>query len=131
MLVLLSWKRFNTSHVTLYQRQMRVSQFFSVFQYISCYSLSTHCLSACLRARCFNTSHVTLYHSSYSGRYSERIVSIHLMLLFIEKSGLWYVPPRIVSIHLMLLFIADNAEKLADATKFQYISCYSLSDSSR
>ena len=33
----------------------------TLFQYISCYSLSNHCISILHRAASFNTSHVTLY----------------------------------------------------------------------
>ena len=75
-------KRFNTSHVTLYQRKKIYIDTESLFQYISCYSLSRMltrlsipmCVSIHLMLlfimrtgilmcypACFNTSHVTLY----------------------------------------------------------------------
>ena len=75
-------RRFNTSHVTLYHilprnhLRMSVFQYISCyslsaiekviliakkFQYISCYSLSEICISKKLFFLSFNTSHVTLY----------------------------------------------------------------------
>ena len=54
----------------------------------------------------FNTSHVTLY------------------LQHREGSGII----TLVSIHLMLLFIQVFAYIVLDKIKFQYISCYSLSE---
>ena len=105
MLVLLSWKRFNTSHVTLYQAKMEalftnVTRFNTShvtlylqnvdygkmakgFQYISCYSLSEVVILVGSFLSSFNTSHVTLY-------------------LGHEQTGSF-------------------------ALRFQYISCYSLS----
>ena len=96
---------FNTSHVTLYRKGWRDFQWFVkvsihlmllfidgvltafvavfVFQYISCYSLSSgRCMSLALPA-----------------------VSIHLMLLFILLATLQVGMLNGVSIHLMLLFI--------------------------
>ena len=74
---------FNTSHVTLYQFQLKDVRDYigvsihlmllfivtltaamkgaSVFQYISCYSLSVWLLPFSNRDNSFNTSHVTLY----------------------------------------------------------------------
>ena len=79
--------RFNTSHVTLYPvcfisnvaaalfqyiscySLSSFHQFFRQlipwFQYISCYSLSVQYYLLSSRIRCFNTSHVTLYPSFY------------------------------------------------------------------
>ena len=56
------------------------------FQYISCYSLSGRHSKIRLRSYCFNTSHVTLYHQGTVMSLEHRVVSIHLMLLFIKKS---------------------------------------------
>ena len=53
---------FNTSHVTLYLE--RASDFvdtMTLFQYISCYSLSKEGIDNMKDVRSFNTSHVTLY----------------------------------------------------------------------
>ena len=66
--------------------------------------ISTH-REARIIGRSFNTSHVTLY------RVRELISGY--------RAG--------VSIHLMLLFISNNRYKRRQSTKFQYISCYSLS----
>ena len=74
---------FNTSHVTVYRLEMSMYKFSYIFQYISCY-----CLSKCVSC----DRHFLL-------------ISIHLMLLFINHSGV-----------LVVLVIA-----------FQYISCYCLS----
>ena len=56
----------------------------------------------------FNTSHVTVY----------------------QRRGPYYDPPYGISIHLMLLFINKAIQSLHTVYKFQYISCYcfSLSD---
>ena len=73
----------------------------------------------------FNTSHVTVYQNG-SGL-ALRLISIHLMLLFIL---FWHCIvfslPRI-SIHLMLLFIDDYIWTGNQSAGFQYISCYCLS----
>ena len=119
--------RFNTSHVTLYRNPYFLRIKHTKFQYISCYSLSVlrnrtlstagsfqyiSCYSLSF-IRClfsithmsFNTSHVTLYPESCHKHDSYICVSIHLMLLFIYK-----IP-----------MVADIRDL------FQYISCYSLS----
>ena len=78
-----------------------------VFQYISCYGLSTT----------ISKSRATFYH-----------ISIHLMLRFIfqEKRNSWCQPD--ISIHLMLRFIAEAEEMVKKGELFQYISCYGLSN---
>ena len=101
--------RFNTSHVTLYPLQGCTLNSCSMFQYISCYSLSEFhffrysvnppfqyisCYSLsnedkkwhCNYLR-FNTSHVTLYQLPVLRGWSDTTVSIHLMLLFIGKGS--------------------------------------------
>ena len=76
-----------------------------LFQYISCYSLSSCRSAKRVEKLCFNTSHVTLYLFAFRPSSDCCIVSIHLMLLFIA--------------------ICDwNGYKTVG---FQYISCYSLS----
>ena len=75
------------------------------FQYITCYSLSLssfHCSSPFHR---FNTSHVTLYRTT--------------------KALLSSANP--VSIHHMLLFIIYETGEVDSFSRFQYITCYSLS----
>ena len=55
------------------------------------------------------------------------IVSIHLMLLFIEPQERKEHLALLVSIHLMLLFICIQRSGSERYQQFQYISCYSLS----
>ena len=121
-------RRFNTSHVTLYPLTGLIAFRKSLFQYISCYSLSPqdigkddtgiwfqyiscYSLSLCL--------HIFPIHIS---------VSIHLMLLFIALHDLVSLAGRHVSIHLMLLFISSRVRNKRGLYAFQYISCYSLSE---
>ena len=145
------WRlRFNTSHVTLYRqisgknsKQQDTFQYIScyslsekiqsnqkrcdLFQYISCYSLSEAKYIEDKDNNGFNTSHVTLYQGSAQGVQYSRLVSIHLMLLFIDCSRGLNRRTIDVSIHLMLLFIeVDQVIENPELT-FQYISCYSLS----
>ena len=99
----------------------------SWFQYISCYSLSNQKFFYQHPVKRFNTSHVTLYPFSCSV-YSFIIrVSIHLMLLFIDKGRTGNKRRTGVSIHLMLLFIVYVTATSSIIPMFQYISCYSLS----
>ena len=58
-------KHFNTSHVTVYPQPLELSYSFLLFQYISCYCLSTYL--------CFC--------------FYQILISIHLMLLFIGTDG--------------------------------------------
>ena len=97
---------FNTSHVTVYlENVVSVTVWTSRFQYISCYCLSG--LEDVLQAveNDFNTSHVTVYPAMPSNPERSILISIHLMLLFIQRicgtRHRWIV----ISIHLMLLFI--------------------------
>ncbi len=109
------------------QRHPEVGEAQQAFQYISCYSLSKPHYFPNREMMCFNTSHVTLYpqekrsrafgensfNTSHVTLYRHileeiiffRVVSIHLMLLFIEIQSQGPCGPRNVSIHLMLLFI--------------------------
>ena len=86
------------------------------FQYISCYCLSSVVSSRSFRFFYFNTSHVTVYRRSLPWSQSDCSISIHLMLLFIDRprSELWTV--WYISIHLMLLFIDGRNQAL-----FNYI----------
>ena len=106
-----------------------------------------------LRVQSFNTSHVTLYRDAYIWCNHTHDVSIHLMLLFIEEQQtkrhlysqvsihlmllfIWserrgWKCVLCVSIHLMLLFITYNYIRYNLTKRFQYISCYSLSQLER
>ena len=140
---------FNTSHVTLYQDIVSWCGNSSLFQYISCYSLSQNSCRTEDSLMSFNTSHITLYRSLFRTSSDSSIVSIHLMLLFIGFRTETVISCIWVSIHLMLLFIPlltsckwyilcfntshvtlylCKKEKTKEGVKkFQYISCYSLS----
>ena len=121
----------------------------SVFQYISCYSLSSPFPPNLLYSKLVSI-HLMLLFIGYTSKDSRRSrrVSIHLMLLFIQlpfqilhsrmqvsihlmllfiffSTSLANV--LAVSIHLMLLFIWDSNVVRVRVRGFQYISCYSLS----
>ena len=76
---------------------------------------------------CFNTSHVTLYQKAIQKQKHRKRVSIHLMLLFIEKN--------IINKDLGIMFQYISCYSLSNLDGaisdsvflFQYISCYSLS----
>ena len=76
---------------------------------------------------CFNTSHVTLYQypNSESELVEFRFNTSHVTL-YRNKPGI-HPDSILVSIHLMLLFIMFEWVHCNYKRKFQYISCYSLS----
>ena len=88
------------------QRHPEVGEAQQAFQYISCYSLSE---------------------KTFVKYFTRRLVSIHLMLLFIVIYSSRSKAKNVVSIHLMLLFIFATLSDSAVMPMFQYISCYSLS----
>ena len=119
-----------------------------LFQYISCYCLSEFDTSQKCCDKNFNTSHVTVYLLPQLFRLLTVLISIHLMLLFIQppicillcKSSFQYIScyclsswrpvhsfSHEISIHLMLLFICFRHLFFHASGKFQYISCYCLS----
>ena len=120
------------------------------FQYISCYCLSMHRKQLIPAHTYFNTSHVTVYPLSgwygysYPGNFNTshvtvyqfkvhspdwaRSISIHLMLLFIFAGSCLFFAHSVISIHLMLLFIEAGKNKIMEELRFQYISCYCLSN---
>ena len=104
--LLLIWRRFNTSHVTLYPVVVCQRCSFLGFQYITCYSLSFH----------------------PDLQVHGLLVSIHHMLLFIKFPRLRIYGANFVSIHHMLLFISFLACASTALILFQYITCYSLSN---
>ena len=96
------------------------------FQYISCYCLSEYLPDCMMWYGHFNTSHVTVYldftagyligqyfNTSHVTVYREggfyeaetKLISIHLMLLFIQTLLRILLLYLLISIHLMLLFI--------------------------
>ena len=96
---------FNTSHVVIYRKTDQVVPLRAEFQYISCCYLSWH------RAQAWNSQWTFQYISCcYLSNFCFlcffcRLVSIHLMLLFIKP--FFSTAKRLfqISIHLMLLFI--------------------------
>ena len=140
---------FNTSHVTLYRGMASTNGMeryvsihlmllfiyilprnhlrMSVFQYISCYSLSSPFPPNLLYSKLVSI-HLMLLFIGYTSKDSRRSrrVSIHLMLLFIFFSTS-LANVLAVSIHLMLLFITSSQNIYYQYNPFQYISCYSLS----
>ena len=111
----------------LLSEQFHYIQHFILFQYISCYSLSVQGAAEMPWLISFNTSHVTLYLRQASYIQSSVLVSIHLMLLFINvdmSSRYWYTSFNTSHVTLYQFNAARDAVKSA---LFQYISCYSLS----
>ena len=117
---------FNTSHVTVYHVNIRL---FCIFLYISIHLMLLFILSRKLYTShnlYFNTSHVTVYPISFICRFKassfqyiscyclsqclhfhtkSNLISIHLMLLFIDIASHTLYGVKNISIHLMLLFI--------------------------
>ena len=97
-----------------------------MFQYITCYSLSTVDSNLCAVSSRFNTSHVTLY------LWQQK--QVHLWNSFNTSHVTLYHWPifpgthySLVSIHHMLLFICSRQDSGENVPGFQYITCYSLS----
>ena len=125
--LLMDMTGFNTSHVTLYLRTLFITFNASMFQYISCYSLSAFSATT-LSDFCVSIHLMLLFIAVRGGEdFPGTVVSIHLMLLFIEMDLETYPKKKDVSIHLMLLFIPSLGRHEDLIRMFQYISCYSLS----
>ena len=102
---------FNTSHVTVYLGVIFILFFTYIFQYISCYCLSSGGSDSDIMLDHFNTSHVTVYPVAPFSSDNVQIISIHLMLLFITETYRLTGWDRHISIHLMLLFIESGISK--------------------
>ncbi len=76
-----------------------------MFQYISCYSLSKRT----------------------TGTQESTLVSIHLMLLFINVLSGFALSPLCFNTSHVTLYPDVYADEIMAIIKFQYISCYSLS----
>ena len=97
---------FNTSHVTVYPNKPDMEKIIKVY---------------------FNTSHVTVYHYRPLPSTCLRLISIHLMLLFIGKSGtrvyrIWIF--QYISCYCLSWKLSSRHPGYLP---FQYISCYCLS----
>ena len=100
---------FNTSHVTLYQGLLLV---LDILRLVSIHHMLLFIFSETTglsKKASFNTSHVTLYRNVQNSADSGEIVSIHHMLLFIDST---------------------DTQKFAFLL-FQYITCYSLSNTTQ
>ena len=139
---------FNTSHVTVYQKDwtakvadstisihLMLLFIFSlccfinsikIFQYISCYCLSYLSFLDAISLYNFNTSHVTVYLEEWSEKGDYIQISIHLMLLFIEMSVKHAIRfPNFNTSH-VTVYRSDWCSGSYSCI-FQYISCYCLS----
>ena len=100
---------------------------FSSFQYISCYCLSRKTTWHTHRYPHFNTSHVTVYRYFTALSNSRISISIHLMLLFIDREKeqkaeeIYYFNTSHVTVYPYAVFPSGFS------VSFQYISCYCLS----
>ena len=95
---------FNTSHVTVYPRPSQDLQWRSTFQYISCYCLSVIKSYKGFNKDNFNTSHVTVYHDrgwTLAFHPEFQYISCYCLSLTLMVCNSF----RMISIHLMLLFI--------------------------
>ena len=101
--------------------------FYSVFQYISCYSLSGVEKIVVLKSISFNTSHVTLY------RRNRRLICLSIVCFNTSHVTLYHHPFdkkhsikqfQYISCYSLSYFAGGISER---SYTFQYISCYSLS----
>ena len=142
---------FNTSHVTLYPTsgwdltspvtfqyiscyslsEMVKFDYYAIymFQYISCYSLSVTVTEEFVPETGFNTSHVTLYPQPFYDRHqllqSFNTSHVTLYLLWINR---WKaIRNSFNTSHVTLYRFPER--NLRIRIQFQYISCYSLSES--
>ena len=77
---------FNTSHVVVYLPKPYSCHAVFQFQYISCCCLSRIPCVGWFCVNRFNTSHVVVYREDcLNDQYRRMLVSIHLMLLFIQS----------------------------------------------
>ena len=98
------WINFNTSHVTVYRKELTPKQKAFWFQYISCYCLSLLQLLLPNSPLNFNTSHVTVYpFASVSAAIQPVFQYISCYCLSFCGKLFWKIYD--ISIHLMLLFI--------------------------
>ena len=143
---------FNTSHITLYQtsgtgtdRRKQVSihlmllfidgtlighHTITLFQYISCYSLSVKAVQTFPVYTRFNTSHVTLYRlmqNSYQATSPFQYISCYSLSLPLTGFRCWLL--RFNTSHVTLYRVSES-DTFRTLWTFQYISCYSLSKKS-
>ena len=71
----------------------------------------------------FNTSHVNVNLIPTDQEKIKYYISIHLMLMLIDKRLLLNLLFNCISIHLMLMLIKNIIDLIPDEDIFQYISC--------
>ena len=117
---------FNTSHVTVYQKDWTAKVADSTIS-IHLMLLFIFLLISIGQWLCnFNTSHVTVYlkrNIIMTPHCLFQYISCYCLSLF----QLHYKLDNVISIHLMLLFIATETDERIFFQIFQYISCYCLS----
>ena len=118
---------FNTSHVTVYQYIRLHLPYLPKFQYISCYCLSFYLTPHYEFHFYFNTSHVTVYLHNDSGYILRRLISIHLMLLFIIFFNLSLFSLKNFNTSHVTVYLLTVITPILSRFIFQYISCYCLS----
>ena len=119
---------FITSHVTVYLFWWIHYRVQIIFQYISCYCLSLNTSSVLIPFLISIHLMLLFILLPVCSLLCMSRISIHLMLLFIrvvQAKKAWY---NYISIHLMLLFIFLFFQQRYQHLKFQYISCYCLSN---
>ena len=121
---------FNTSHVTVYHHKLLPFCPIFSFQYISCYCLSTKATEMLHMWQDFNTSHVTVYLLRLCLCSFFLCISIHLMLLFIQSEiHDKYKKKNFNTSHVTVYLFRHLWLRIH--CRFQYISCYCLSPSSK
>ena len=99
----------------------------TVFQYISCYCLSSHSPACVLSLICFNTSHVTVYRfpfqekSAWIQGFNTSHVTVYRRNHVFLISHFWF---QYISCYCLSCHPYRSCER---GSKFQYISCYCLS----
>ena len=110
---------FNTSHVTVYQERIKASYREGIFQYISCYCLSSSAHTFCDPFTKFQyISCYCLSRAIQAYVKGHKIISIHLMLLFILSGFRRMSGKENISIHLMLLFILKEWQRVLKKRHF-------------
>ena len=97
-----------------------------LFQYISCYCLSSLQYVETRLLSHFNTSHVTVYRRHDKIWKVREQISIHLMLLFIHWNN--HIPPLFLHFNTSHVTVYRFPWRPVHSfSQFQYISCYCLS----
>ena len=119
---------FNTSHVTVYHYPGFFCSALRKFQYISCYCLSRITLSQLLKSSSFQYISCYCLSTCFYNARAYIYISIHLMLLFIAVT--LGMTTRCLNFNTSHVTVYQSGSPyLSTVPRFQYISCYCLSDS--